>query len=216
MNERINDYLEQLVPKRSDFFQELEQFAAEHRVPIMEPAGIEVLLQLLRIQQPKMILEIGTAIGYSALRIATALPNSKIVTIELDESRYEQAIANISRANMEGRITVLKGNALDLYEEVAQQGRFDAIFIDAAKGQYTKFFEMYCQLLTDRGCVYTDNVLFKGIVAHQQTENKRWLKIAEKIRTFNQWLMDHPDYETAIIPAGDGLAISTKKQLDEK
>ena len=105
--------------KEMPYFKNLEQFAKEHRVPIMEPTGIDAMLQIMRIQSPKRILEIGTAIGYSALRMAEAMPEASIVTLELDEVRVEQALANIKRAGLEDRVTVLKGNALDLYDDVA-------------------------------------------------------------------------------------------------
>lgn len=211
MNDSIQHYLESLLPKRKSIFQELEQYAQEHRVPIMELTGIEVMLQIMKIQRPVRILEIGTAIGYSALRMADALPNVQIVTIEMAEERIEQAVANIKLLQMEERITLLKGDALVLYEEVAALGSYDAIFIDAAKGQYMKFFNLYHELLTENGCIYTDNVLFKGLVAcDSANENKRLANIAKKINGFNEWLMEHPGYETRIIPVGDGLAISRK------
>lgn len=211
MNESIKSYLESYIPERSSFFNELEKFAMEHRVPIMEPGGIETMLQIMRIQNPKRILEIGTAIGYSALRMADAISDTQIITLELDEERIALAKENIKKANMENRITILEGNALDLYDQVAAFGSFDAIFIDAAKGQYTKFFAMYKSLLTENGCIYTDNVLFKGLVAEEnQSENKRLSSVAAKIKQFNQWLFEQKDFISVIIPVGDGLAVSKK------
>ena len=143
MDVAIKTYLEGLLPERNPIFQELEEFAKDHRVPIMEKTGIEAMIQIMKIQEPKRILEIGTAIGYSALRMAEALPQTHVVTLEIDEIRVEQALANIKRAGLENQITVLKGNALELYEEVSELGPFDAIFIDAAKGKYVKFFELF-------------------------------------------------------------------------
>ncbi|MBS4194771.1 O-methyltransferase [Lederbergia citri] len=211
MNESIKSYLETYIPERSLFFKELERFAMEHRVPIMEPDGIETLLQIMRIQNPKRILEIGTAIGYSALRMADAIKDAQIITLEMDEERIAQAENNIKRFNMENRVTVLQGNALELFDQVAEFGSFDAIFVDAAKGQYSKFFSMYKGLLTENGCIYTDNVLFKGLVAEEnQTENKRLSSVAAKIKQFNQWLFEQKDFISVIIPVGDGLAVSKK------
>ena len=211
MNDSIKKYIEDHLPERNALFQELEQFAKEHRVPIMEPTGIDAMLQIMRIQSPKRILEIGTAIGYSALRMAEALPEASVVTLELDEVRVEQALANIKRAGLEDRVTVLKGNALDLYDEVAAIGSYDAIFIDAAKGQYIKFFEIYSRCLSEKGCIYSDNVLFKGLVAEDVIENQRLRGIVEQLKTFNKWLMENQDYDTSIISVGDGLAVSRKK-----
>ncbi|HLU23072.1 MAG TPA: O-methyltransferase [Bacillaceae bacterium] len=211
MKDAIDQYLEGLLPERSELFQQLEQFAKENKVPIMEPMGIETLLQLLRIQGPKRILEIGTAIGYSALRMVDAIDDVHVVTLEMDVTRAKQAEDNIVQAGMANRITIIKGNALELFGEVKDLGPFDAIFIDAAKGQYTRFFEIYEPLLTNNGCIYSDNVLFKGLVALEPTgENKRLENIAKKIRGYNQWLMNNQSYRTVIIPTGDGLAISRK------
>ncbi|MBS4199757.1 O-methyltransferase [Bacillus sp. FJAT-49732] len=211
MNDSIKKYLESYIQERNSFFTELEQFALDHRVPIMEPTGIETMLQIMKIQNAKSILEIGTAIGYSALRMADAIQCAQIVTLEMDEERISLAKENIKRSNMGNRVTVIQGNALDLYDQVAVHGPFDAIFIDAAKGQYGKFFTMYKELLTDNGCIYTDNVLFKGLVADENSsENKRLSSVASKIKQFNNWLYEQKDFTTVIIPVGDGLAVSKK------
>lgn len=211
MDNIIHHYIESLIKSRGPLFAEMEAFAQEHGVPIMEPAGIEAMLQIMRIQQPKRILEIGTAIGYSALRMADALPAAEVVTIERDEQRYEQAVRYISRSDSGSRVKVLFGDALELAAEAGRKGPYDAIFIDAAKGQYTKFFEQYAAFLTAGGTVYTDNVLFKGYVAGLPAESKRIINLVKKIQSYNKWLMDHPDFDTAIIPVGDGVAVSRKK-----
>lgn len=211
MKEEIHSYIESLIKERDPLFQEMEQFAIQHNVPIMELAGIEVLLQLLQMQRPAKILEIGTAIGYSAMRMAAALPEAKIVTIERDDERYEQALSNISKSEYLHQINILKGDALEIVNEVNEFGSFDAIFIDAAKGQYMKFFELYTPLLSKNGYVYTDNVLFKGLVVNDHIENKRIRNLVKKIKNYNEWLMNHDQYSTTIIPVGDGLAISQKQ-----
>lgn len=210
MDELVNQYIEKMLPARNPFFLQLEKQAVEDKVPIMDLTAIEVMLQYMRIQQPKRILEIGTAIGYSGLRMAEALPNCEIITIELDDDRYNQAVNNIQTFGREQQITVLKGNALELYDMVAKFGEYDAIFIDAAKGQYQKFFELYSNLLTENGCVYTDNVMFRGFVAYDDIENKRLRKLAEKINRYNEWVISLKEYHTVIIPVGDGLAVSKK------
>lgn len=210
MKDRIHSYIESLIKERDLLFQEMESYALIHKVPIMELAGIEVLLQLLRMQEPKRILEIGTAIGYSAMRMAHALPETDIVTIERDDERYELAIQNITKSEYAGQINVLKGDALEIYQEVKDFGPYDAIFIDAAKGQYMKFFELYTPLLSTNGYVYTDNVLFKGLVTEETIESKRIRNLVGKIKKYNEWLMNHDHYLTTIVPVGDGLAISKK------
>lgn len=211
IDESVRNYLHSLIGDRPSIFYEMEQYAKEEHVPIMESTGIEVMLQMMKIQKPKRILEIGTAIGYSALRMAEALPDSQIVTIEIDESKIEKAQHYIQQAGAEKRISIIHGNALDVLETVSSFAPFDAIFIDAAKGQYKKFFEMYSKFLPASGCIYVDNVLFRGLVADPTArDNKRLAKIAEKLAGFNQWLMSHNEFETVIIPVGDGLAVSRK------
>ncbi|WP_455663337.1 O-methyltransferase [Pradoshia sp.] len=213
MNENLNRYLEALAPKRNDLLMEMEDYAKVNGVPIMELSGMEPLLQILKIQKPRRILEIGTAIGYSALRMAYALPDATVLTIERDEERLVKAYEYIERANMGDRVLVIKGDALETEPLVSSQGPFDCLFIDAAKGQYQRFFEIYEKYLAPGGIIYTDNVLFKGLVAEEleSIESKRTRNLVKKIKGYNEWLISHEDYETVILPVGDGLAISKKK-----
>lgn len=210
-NEKLHAYIEGIIPARPELFQRMELYAKDNGVPIMELVGIEAMLQLLRIQQPKNILEVGTAIGYSALRMADALPNCKIVTIERDAERYELAEQYITEAGKEAQILIIKGDALEVESLVKDYGPFQAIFIDAAKGQYQRFFEMYSQFLDDNGVIITDNVLFKGLVCEPDINNKRTRNLVKKIDFFNKWLMNHADFNTTILPVGDGVAISKKR-----
>ncbi len=211
MNDKLHAYIEEIIPDRPELLSRMEQYAKEHNVPIMELAGIEAMLQLLRIQSPKTILEVGTAIGYSALRMAYALPESKIVTIERDAERYQLAEQYIDESGKTGQILIIKGDALEAEEDITDHGPFDAIFIDAAKGQYQRFFETYSRYLSEDGLIITDNVLFKGLVCEQEIENKRIRNLVKKIDGFNKWLMSHPEYYTVILPVGDGVAISKKR-----
>ncbi|MGI8383253.1 O-methyltransferase [Robertmurraya sp. P23] len=209
--EKLHSYIEELILNRSDLLEEMEQYAKAHHVPIMELSGIETILQILRIAQPKKILEVGTAIGYSALRMATVLPETNIVTIERDSERYTAAEEFIKRANKEHQISIIKGDALEVESLIENLGSFDAIFIDAAKGQYKKFFEIYSKYLGDKGIIITDNVLFKGLVCEDTIESKRVRSMVTKIKDFNKWLMEHAEYDSVIIPVGDGVAISKKR-----
>ncbi len=209
--EKLQLYINELILDRPKILLEMEQYAAENGVPIMELAGIEAMLQLLRIQNPQTILEVGTAIGYSALRMAFALPNSKIVTIERDNERLERAVDYIKKAEMEAEIVLISGDALEVEEQIKPFAPFDVIFIDAAKGQYQRFFELYSRYLSEGGLIITDNVLFKGMVAEANIENKRLRNLVKKIRDFNSWLMNNPEYDTVIVPVGDGVAISKKR-----
>lgn len=133
-------YIQSFIQPRNELLLEMEAYAEENHVPIMQLAGIDALNQLLRIQNPSKILEIGTAIGYSAIRMAEALPNVQIVTIERDQDRVARAKAYIKRSTVSDRITVIAGDALEVDDE-AINTTFDAVFIDAAKGQYQRFLK---------------------------------------------------------------------------
>jgi len=213
LDHELKEYLQTLIPKRDEFFNEMEQYAKLHQVPIMDPLSMEALLQLLRLYKPDSVLEIGTAIGYSALRMASVV-KGKIVTIERDQIRHEEAVKNIRRAKKDNQIQVLFGDAFNLVEEVKKYAPYDCLFIDAAKGQYQRFFEVFEPLLSENGIIITDNVLFRGYVYNpDQADQKRLKKVAEKINGYNQWLINHPSYHTVILPIGDGIAISIRKSL---
>ena len=211
-NEKLSAYIDGLFADRNALLSEMEKYASEHHVPIMELAGMETMLQLLRIHRSKRILEVGTAIGYSALRMATALPEAEIITIERDIERIQIAKEFIEHSGKAEQIILIEGDALEVEDVVRRHGPFDAIFIDAAKGQYKKFFELYAKYLTAEGMVVTDNVLFKGLVAEAEIDSKRTRNLVKKIDDFNQWLMNHAEYDSVILPVGDGIAISKKKR----
>jgi predicted O-methyltransferase YrrM len=211
INEELQTYIENKIHPRTELLQEMEKYAKDEKVPIMELIGIEALLQILRLQNPGTILEVGAAIGYSALRISLALPKARIVTIERDEDRAKLAENYIQRAGKSNDILLIKGDALEVEEIIKAYGPFDAIFIDAAKGQYQRFFEIYSKFLNENGIIITDNILFKGLVSQENIENKRIRNLVKKIDQFNNWLMSHPDFDTAILPVGDGVAISKKR-----
>lgn len=209
--ERLTNYLNTLAPEREASILEIEQYAHEFNIPIMELEGIECLLQLLRLINPKKILEIGTAIGYSAIRMAKTLPNTKIVTIERDEKRYEKALYYMEKTGTNDQIRVLFGDALEIFPELQGETEFDVIFIDAAKGQNKNFFTQYETLLQDNGVIITDNVLFKGLVAESQIASRNLRALVNKIKSYNEWLRHHQAYDTVFLSVGDGIAISKRK-----
>lgn len=217
MNKNLEQYLQTLVPERNALLVEIEEFAKENKVPIMELTGMETMLQILKIHKPRNIFEIGTAIGYSALRMAYTLPGASILTVERDEQRLEDARAFIARAEMEDRILIIEGDALESEGAISPQGPFDCIFIDAAKGQYQRFFEIYEKHLSEGGIILSDNVLFKGLVAESEEsiESKRTRNLVKKIKSYNEWLINKEGFDTVILPVGDGLAVSIKRGVDE-
>lgn len=147
------------------------------------------MLQLLRIKQPATILEIGTAIGYSSLMMARHLPNTRIVSIERDETRYNEAVNYHQRSAIKDRVTLIKADALDILNEEIPQGPFDVIFIDAAKAQYQRFFEKYETLLKEDGMIISDNLLFHGhIFDNNQKQSRNLKQLVRKINRYNDWL----------------------------
>ena len=208
----LEQYLTEHVTKRTDDFEALEAFAIEHRVPIMEPVSMNFLTQLVRIHQPETILELGTAIGYSALRMLDATPAARLTTVEKDVKMYELAQSNIAKRQKESSIVQLQGDALEVIAElVANEQTFDFIFIDAAKAQYQRFFDAV-QPLTKKGTmIVCDNILFKGyVVDESKIEQKRLRSLTKKIQQFNAELMQNPNYHSSIVPIGDGVSISVK------
>jgi predicted O-methyltransferase YrrM len=208
---KIEQYLEQLTPLQHSLLAEMEELAKRENVPIIERVSIQFIRTLLLCKENvKRIVEVGTAIGYSTIWLAEAAPEAHIDTIERDEERYHQAKAFIERANLSHRVTVHFADATTYAQSFDQP--YDVLFIDAAKGQYQLFFEEYTKLLQPNGIVITDNVFFHGDVVEENIENKRIRSLVKKIKAYNEWLKNHPDFETSFVPIGDGLALSLKRK----
>lgn len=188
--------------------EEMEQYALEKDVPIMQQEGITFMCSFIQEHHIKRVLEIGSAIGYSAIRMALLDEDIHITTIERDEERYEKAKEYIARSAQKDQITLLYGDAL----ETDIQGSFDMIFIDAAKAQYIRFFERYEPLLIPGGYIITDNLKFHGFVEHPETATSRNLRqLVGKISRFINYLKSREDYDTTFLEQGDGIGISKKK-----
>ncbi|HEU4964781.1 MAG TPA: O-methyltransferase [Bacilli bacterium] len=201
------DYLRGFVPPRDELLHELERYAEEKYVPILDLTSVSFLQVLLKIVRPQAILELGTAIGYSATVMAQA-SEARVTTIERDPERAAVARSTFARAGLEERIEFLEGDAFDLIEGL---GVYDFIFLDAAKGQYPRFLELLGPHLRAGGVLLTDNVLFHGMVSGEQEIKPRLKTIVQRLRDYNRLLAEHPDYETTFLPLGDGVAISVKK-----
>jgi predicted O-methyltransferase YrrM len=211
VSKELNQYIEKIIPTRSEQVLKMEQYAKEHNVPIMDLTGMETLLSYVRLKKPKRILEVGTAIGYSAIRMALACENAEIISIERDEERYNIAKDNVRSTHLESRINLLFGDANELQSQVEKYAPYDFIFIDAAKGQYQNFFDHYSSMLSPDGIIITDNVLFRGYVADESgLESRRLRSLVKKIRSFNEYMMQHPDYQSSILPVGDGMMVSIR------
>ena len=189
---------------------DLRAYALEHNIPIIEDESLGFLQYLINVRQPKKILEIGTAIGYSAISMARCEDTIHITTIERDEAMIQEAKRNIQTFQLEHRIRLVEDDAITLDLSILDND-FDLIFIDAAKSQYQHFFEKYTPLLKKRGIVVTDNILFHDLIFKNDLKNRHTRSLMKKLRQFNAWLKDHPDFYTYFFQIGDGIALSIKK-----
>jgi len=209
--DKTRQYIESLTPVSTSWAKLLEGYALEHRIPIIEASSMHFIKQLILIHQPKRILEIGTAIGYSALCMHEMLPEAELISIEKNEEMYELALANIKAYAKNDKIKVLKGDALTLLERFSKEDMFDFVFIDAAKGQYERFFQMIDPLVRQGGLIVSDNILFRDYVTGVQEElPKRFQSLVKKLKLYNENMMKNEAYHSSIIPIGDGLLISVK------
>ena len=206
--EYIIRFLRDNIKKSEGQLLEMEQFAKENKVPISQPESIRLTEILLMMKKPERILEIGTAIGYSAIKMAKA-SDAEIVTIELSCEMADIAEENIKKAGLENRITVLRGDAKEVLKTVS--GEFDVVFMDAAKGHYMDFFLECDRLLKKGGLLISDNVLYKGMTATDELVVHRKITIVKRLRKYLEFLKENEAYQTAIIPIGDGVALSVKE-----
>ena len=184
----------------------IEEYAEENNVPIMTKDGIAFLTDYIKTHNVKRILEIGAAIGYSAIKMALVDENIEITTIERDEKRYLEAVKNIKKFHLEDRINLIYKDAF----EVEIEGTYDLIFIDAAKAQNIKFFEMFSKYLNPKGTIITDNMNFHGLVNKEPEDIKsRNLRaLVRKLKDYTQFLKENKKFDTEFLEIGDGIAIS--------
>lgn len=187
----------------------IKKYADEKNVPIMLEDGIDFLTTYIKKNNIKSVLEIGTAIGYSSIMMALVDKDIKITTIERDEKRYQEALKNIEKFNLENQITPILKDAF----EVELKEEFDLIFIDAAKAQSIKFFEKFEVNLKQNGTVITDNLNFHGMVQKDEKEiaSRNVRGIVRKTKAYIEFLKENKDYETTFYDIGDGISISIKK-----
>ncbi len=187
----------------------IKSYALENNVPIMQDAGINYLTNYIKKNKIKKILEIGTAIGYSAIMMCLVDSDVEVTTIERDEKRYLEAIKNIKKFKLEDRINLIYNDAL----EVKINDTYDLIFIDAAKAQNTNFFEKFERNLKSEGSIITDNMYFHGLVFKDEEEigSRNLRQLVRKVKNYTLFLERNNKYDTEFLNIGDGLAISIKK-----
>lgn len=188
---------------------EMEKYAKEYNVPIIEKESIAFIMKFIKANDTKEILEIGSAIGYSAILMASVKEEIKVTTIERDEMKYMECLKNVKKCNMENKINVVYQDALEVN---LRDVSYDLIFIDAAKGQYMKFFEKYKYFLKPGGVIVTDNLKFHGHVGNRNKIASRNLKqLVGKIENYIEFLKNNDEFETKFYDVGDGLSVSIRK-----
>jgi predicted O-methyltransferase YrrM len=201
----IEQYLYELLPPRDPLLVRLEQEAQERDIPIVGPLAGRFLYLLVRLTRAKRILEIGTAIGYSAIWLARACaPHGKVITMEFHEKTAQEARRHIAAAGLERRITVLVGDGVDLLPTL--RGKFDFLFLDAEKHQYKTLVDLALPKLKRGALIVTDNVLWSGRVTQSDPD-----ATTRAIQEFNTYVHAHPALETVIVPLRDGMALSRKR-----
>jgi len=211
-----NMYLQLNKMNKCETIIEMRDFALKNKVPIINDEGLLYLLQLARLKKVKKILEIGTAIGYSAINLAMQDDDVLIDTIERDEVMCERASYYIKQVNLEKRIRLFPEDALELDISLLQKD-YDMIFIDAGKAQYKKFFQKYDKLLNKEGIIVIDNLLFHGFVdGNMDIKSKNLRSLVKKIRDFREWLAENEEYNTLFLTIGDGMAVSEKNDVDNR
>lgn len=191
---------------------EMEKYAKQYNVPIIEKDSIAFIMKFIKDNNIKNILEIGSAIGYSSILMASASEDVKVTTIERDQTRYMECLKNVKACELDKRVNVVCQDALELnLTDVS----YDLIFIDAAKAQYTKFFEKYKYFLSEHGVIISDNIKFHGYVENKDNIDSKNLKqLVGKLENYIEFLKSNEEFDTTFYDVGDGLSVSVKK--DEK
>jgi len=209
VNPLIEDYIRSLIHVDDDYIKKLLAYAHEYHVPIVQPEVADFLEIFTRSHKAESVLEIGTAIGYSASIFAKGMAGKgKVVSIELKEELHQLAKENVSQMGVDTEFDFRLGDGREVLDELDE--KFDIIFIDAAKGHYQKFFDKCFNMLNKGGVIISDNVLYKGMTAHDDYVIRRKITIVKRMRTYLKFISEHPKLKTTVLPFGDGVALSYK------
>ena len=186
-------------------FEKVKEKALENHIPIIMDDTLDVIKKILKENNPKRILEIGTAVGYSAACFVKYAEDCIVDTIEIDEERAKEAVQNIKDMEIENRINIMIGNAVDILPTL--NPGYDIVFIDAAKSKYSIFLEEGIRLINDKGIILADNVLYKGYVMSDYNKHKQRTAVRH-LREYIKEVTENPALETEIFEVGHGSAIS--------
>lgn len=198
-----------MVEKTYNEIKTIKEYALVNKVPIMVDDSIDFIISKIHQKRVKKVLEIGTAIGYSAIMMALSSPNLTVTSIEKDKDRYLEAVKNIKKFNLEDRITLIYNDAL----EVSLKEKYDLILIDAAKSKNLDFFNKFEKNLEPNGTIITDNLSFHGYVEQEpsQIKNRNIRALVRKIRNYIDFLENNLKYKTTFYEIGDGLSVTEKR-----
>ena len=212
VNERIVSYMHSLEKNNSQVLEQIEIEAHKDNVPIIRKEMESFLRVILAIKKPKRILELGTAVGYSAILMSEYIDEKgQIITIENYDKRIPIAKENIKKAGRENVIKLLEGDAMEIMPTL-ESDQFDFVFMDAAKAQYIHFLPEVLRLMKKDGVLITDNVLQEGdLIQSKYVVRRRDRTIHKRMREYLEVVKNHPQLETTIVPIGDGITMSVKK-----
>lgn len=196
---------------KEEYIKQMEDYAEEKNIPIMDKKGIDFLCRFIEKNEIRNILEIGTAIGYSSIKMALVNKNINIISIERDQERYIEAIKNVKKMKLDKRISLVLADALDLGLNF-KDTKFDMILIDAAKAQYINFFNKFEKNLADDGVIISDNMNFHGLVENvDEIKSRNLRQLITKLKKYISFLQENEKYDTKFYKVGDGIAITAKK-----
>ena len=206
----MEQYIRNLIPDSTGKFSELEAFAKENGVPIAQKETIKFLEFMVSMKKPLRILELGTAIGYSAIKMYEAAGTEPhITTVERSEEMINLAKENIKSFNLENKIEIKEGDCLEILEALDEP--YDLIFMDAGKGPYNHFLPHCLRLLKEDGIIIADNVLFRGMVASDELVKRRKITIVKRMRKYLELVSEDESLITSVIPMGDGIAVTKRR-----
>ena len=210
LSEHVDRYLQKVRPDRSPLMAEMEKFAETDHVPIVHWETGRFLATLVRATDPALVLEVGTAIGYSTLHMAQELGRGKVVTLERDPDRIRQATDYLERAGVKDRVDIVEGDAMETLAQLP--GPFDIIFLDGTKTEYPRYLEMAEQKASERAVLVVDNMLMSGDVALEDDADAFWsLENLASARKFNEELVSSERWLGAVLPIGDGVVFAARR-----
>ncbi|OAA82687.1 O-methyltransferase [Clostridium ljungdahlii] len=208
--EYMENYIRSLIGEHDGILKEMEEYARLNSVPIVHKEVARFLELMITVKKPLKILELGTAIGYSAILMSlSSHKKSHITTVERDKHMIEIARKNVERYKFEQHIDIIEGDCLEVLKSMQEQ--YDFIFMDAGKAHYNHFLPYCLKLLNEEGIIVADNALFRGMIASDELVKRRKITIVKRMREYLNTISDHDKFITSIIPMGDGIAVTVRR-----